>query len=547
MTPVSGQTLKTYCTRLPVSSMGIGKLVRVCGQFGRRLMSSSSRVHENRGPFATLSDVDVATFERLLGPSAVLTEPADMEAFNVDWLRTCRGSGAAVLLPRSTEEVSAVLSHCHSRRLAVCPQGGNTGLVGGSVPVFDELVLSTARMAKVNTIDPLSGAVSCEAGCVLEALDTQVAEKASLMVPLDLGAKGSCHIGGNVATNAGGLRLLRYGPLHGSVLGLETVLADGTILDTMQTLRKDNTGLDLKHLFIGSEGILGVITRVAIQCVPRPCSTCVAFLVQGQVKPWKKERFLHEQVRDHGTCSQESTKTDDSPERKAHGNDKCNYLRFFLKGDATLAIVGLPTTEACYKDTIDLFKKRFGDRTRLKQEYFSRLHTLPSIRSSDPSALRKLYDQVIINIRGLETLGELWRLRESIGEALRHDGYVYKYDISVPLATYMDVVSLVRERVRGTCAMRVCGFGHMGDSNLHLNITAAGWDDTLLQCIEPFVYEWTASVRGSISAEHGIGLHKKRFLHLCKTPAALQAMRSLKCAFDPLGILNPYKMLPPSS
>ncbi|KAH8042693.1 hypothetical protein HPB51_025525 [Rhipicephalus microplus] len=142
---------------------------------------------------------------------------------------------------------------------------------------------------------------------------------------------------------------------------------------------------------------------------------------------------------------------------------------------------------------------------------------------------------------------ELWRLRESIGEALRHDGYVYKYDISVPLATYMDVVSLVRERVRGTCAMRVCGFGHMGDSNLHLNITAAGWDDTLLQCIEPFVYEWTASVRGSISAEHGIGLHKKRFLHLCKTPAALQAMRSLKCAFDPLGILNPYKMLPPSS
>ncbi|KAH7982835.1 hypothetical protein HPB52_007362 [Rhipicephalus sanguineus] len=142
---------------------------------------------------------------------------------------------------------------------------------------------------------------------------------------------------------------------------------------------------------------------------------------------------------------------------------------------------------------------------------------------------------------------ELWRLRESIGEALRHDGYVYKYDISVPLATYMDVVALVREQVRGTSAIRVCGFGHMGDSNLHLNITAAGWDEALLGRIEPFVYEWTASVRGSISAEHGIGLHKKRFLHLCKTPAALGAMRSLKRAFDPLGILNPYKMLPPSS
>ncbi|KAL3186181.1 hypothetical protein MRX96_027913 [Rhipicephalus microplus] len=500
-----------------VSSMGIGKLVRVCGQFGRRLMSSSSRVHENRGPFATLSDVDVATFERLLGPSAVLTEPADMEAFNVDWLRTCRGSGAAVLLPRSTEEVSAVLSHCHSRRLAVCPQGGNTGLVGGSVPVFDELVLSTARMAKVNTIDPLSGAVSCEAGCVLEALDTQVAEKASLMVPLDLGAKGSCHIGGNVATNAGGLRLLRYGPLHGSVLGLETVLADGTILDTMQTLRKDNTGLDLKHLFIGSEGILGVITRVAIQCVPRPCSTCVAFL--GCPSFECTLQTFH-------TARQQFPEFLSSFEVMDAESVRCVrdnlHLRLPLDGEHPFYL--LIEVAGSNEDALEESLLRFLD------ECMHHSHISDGTMAKDSARVK-----------------ELWRLRESIGEALRHDGYVYKYDISVPLATYMDVVSLVRERVRGTCAMRVCGFGHMGDSNLHLNITAAGWDDTLLQCIEPFVYEWTASVRGSISAEHGIGLHKKRFLHLCKTPAALQAMRSLKCAFDPLGILNPYKMLPPSS
>ncbi|KAL1422622.1 hypothetical protein MTO96_021873 [Rhipicephalus appendiculatus] len=446
------------------SPMELGKLVRVCGQLGRRHVSSS-RVHEHRGPFATLSDVDVATFERLLGPSAVLTEAGDTEAFNVDWLRTCRGSGAAVLLPRSTEEVSAVL-----------------------VPVFDELVLSTARMAKVNTIDPLSGAVSCEAGCVLEALDTQ-----------------------------GGLRLLRYGPLHGSVLGLEAVLADGTVLDTMQTLRKDNTGLDLKQLFIGSEGILGVITRVAIQCVPRPCSTCVAFL---GCPSFESTLQTFQAARQQFPEFLSSFEVMDAESMRCVRDN----LHFRLPLDGEHPFYLLIEVAGSNEDALEESLLRFLDKC------MSHSHISDGTMAKDSARVK-----------------ELWRLRESIGEALRHDGYVYKYDISVPLATYMDVVALVRERVRGTSAMRVCGFGHMGDSNLHLNITAAGWDEALLGRIEPFVYEWTASVRGSISAEHGIGLHKKRFLHLCKTPAALEAMRSLKRAFDPLGILNPYKMLPPSS
>jgi len=163
-----------------------------------------------------------------------------------------QGAAQVALRPRSTEQVSAVLAHCSARRLAVVPQGGNTGLVGGSVPVFDEVVLSTSAMNKILAFDPVAGAVTCQAGCVLQALDDYVAER-DHAVPLDLGAKGSCHVGGNVATNAGGLRLLRYGSLHGSVLGLEAVLADGTVLDTLSTLRKDNTGYDLKQLFIGSE------------------------------------------------------------------------------------------------------------------------------------------------------------------------------------------------------------------------------------------------------------------------------------------------------
>ena len=162
------------------------------------------------------------------------------------------GAARVALRPRSTAQVSAVLAHCSARRLAVVPQGGNTGLVGGSVPVFDEVVLSTSAMNKILAFDPVAGTVTCQAGCVLQTLDEHVAERGHT-VPLDLGAKGSCHVGGNVATNAGGLRLLRYGSLHGSVLGLEAVLADGTVLDMLSTLRKDTTGYDLKQIFIGSE------------------------------------------------------------------------------------------------------------------------------------------------------------------------------------------------------------------------------------------------------------------------------------------------------
>ncbi|XP_077511735.1 D-2-hydroxyglutarate dehydrogenase, mitochondrial-like [Amblyomma americanum] len=491
----------------------LARCARRCSQLGWR-HASTDRVQEHRGPYATLGDADLAVFERLLGPSAVLTDPADTETYNIDWLRTCRGSASAVLLPRSTQEVSAILKHCHASRLAVCPQGGNTGLVGGSVPVFDEIVLSTARMAQVESVDPFSGAVSCQAGCILEALDTHVGEEAALSVPLDLGAKGSCQLGGNVATNAGGLRLLRYGPLHGSVLGLEAVLADGTVLDAMQMLRKDNTGIDLKQLFIGSEGILGVITRVAIQCVPRPQAVCVAFLgcpsFEAARQTFRSARQqLPEFLSSFEVMDAESMRCvrDNMHLRLPLGEEHPFYLLIEVAG----------SDEGVLEESL----LRFVDRC------MGQSHVADGTMAKDSARVK-----------------ELWRLRESISEALRHDGYVYKYDVSVPLAAYMDAVALVRERVLGAGAVRVCGFGHMGDSNLHLNVTSTGWDKALLARIEPFLYEWTASLRGSISAEHGIGLHKKSHLHLCKTPAALDAMRSLKRAFDPLGILNPYKMLP---
>jgi D-2-hydroxyglutarate dehydrogenase len=207
----------------------------------------------------------------------VVQDEERLSVANTDWLRKYIGTSQLLLLPKNTDEVSKILSYCNSRQLAVVPQGGNTGLVGGSVPVYDEVVISLANMDKIISLDKVNGILTCEAGCVLENLNSFL-ENEGFIMPLDLGAKGSCQIGGNVSTNAGGLRFVRYGSLHGNVLGLEVVLANGTVLDMLATLRKDNTGYDLKHLFIGSEGSLGIVTKVSILTPAKLPSVNVAFL-----------------------------------------------------------------------------------------------------------------------------------------------------------------------------------------------------------------------------------------------------------------------------
>jgi FAD/FMN-containing dehydrogenase len=232
--------------------------------------------------FAEITEQDVKYFKELLGAQSAVIDGVttdatdDIEPFNADWMRKYRGHTKLVLKPQNKEEVSQILKYCNEKKLAVVPQGGNTGLVGGSVPVFDEIVINTSRMNKIRSFDEASGVLVVDAGVILEVADQYLAERDHLF-PLDLGAKGSCHVGGNVATNAGGLRLLRYGSLHGNVLGLEAVLADGTIVDSLSSLRKNNTGYDLKQLFIGSEGTIGIVTGVAILCPPRPKAVNVAY------------------------------------------------------------------------------------------------------------------------------------------------------------------------------------------------------------------------------------------------------------------------------
>lgn len=218
-----------------------------------------------RGDYATITTADLKHFESILSPDRCITDPNDIELHNTDFFYKYRGSSQLMLKPKSTEEVSAILKHCNARKLAVCPQGGNTGLVAGTTPIFDEIILSMQLMNNIEHVDETAGILVCQSGCVLEKLEEHLSQH-NLIMPIDLGAKGTCHIGGNVSTNAGGLRLMRYGNMHGNVLGIEAVKADGTILDLMSNFKKDNTGYHLKHLFIGSEGTLGIVTKLAIAC-----------------------------------------------------------------------------------------------------------------------------------------------------------------------------------------------------------------------------------------------------------------------------------------
>ncbi|KAM6357752.1 D-2-hydroxyglutarate dehydrogenase, mitochondrial isoform 2-T4 [Alca torda] len=431
----------------------------------QEVMLTSERYRVQRLPFARLSDRDVAFFEGIM-PGRVITNPEELKPFNVDWLKSVRGCSKLMLKPQTTAEVSQVLRYCHERNLAVNPQGGNTGLVGGSVPVFDEIILSTVLMNRIISFDKVSGILVCQAGCVLEKLNEYLEEQGFIM-PLDLGAKGSCHIGGNVATNAGGLRLLRYGSLRGTVLGLEVVLADGSALDCLASLRKDNTGYDLKQLFIGSEGTLGVITAVSILCPQKPKAVNLAFLGSP----------FYVLIETSGSSS-------------THDEEKLNNF--------------------------------------LEQAMTSGLITDGTVATDD------------------KKIKTLWSLRERITEALTHDGYVYKYDISLPVGKLYDLVTDTRARL-GHNAKNVVGYGHLGDGNLHLNVTADSYSHSLLDAIEPFVYEWTARYHGSISAEHGLGFKKKQFIQYSKPSEAVFLMQRFKAMLDPKGILNPYKMLPSGS
>ncbi|EFJ45502.1 hypothetical protein VOLCADRAFT_63840 [Volvox carteri f. nagariensis] len=501
---------------------------------------------ERNAAFDKVSEKDVAFFEQVLGSSGVISDPDALVPFNRDWQKKYVGNAKVALRPRTTQQVSELLRYCSSRRLAVVPQGGNTGLVGGSVPVFDEVVVSTAAMNRILHFDEVSGTLIAQSGAVLQALDEYAGQR-GFMMPLDLGAKGSCHIGGNVSTNAGGLRLVRYGSLHGSVLGLEGSGGDGRVLDLLRTLRKDNTGFDLKQLFIGAEGTLGIITAVAIQCAPRPASVQLALLACPSFQAVTATLRAARRVLGEVLSAVEFL------------DQACSHLATrHLEGVRNPLVQQLQPLEGPQGGGEGGAGATHGSADAQSAPFYMLVETHGSDVDHDQQKMERFLESVMseghVTDGTLATseaqAGAIWRLREGISEALVRRGAVYKYDVSLPTAVMYDLVEVMRSRLAAggygsDAGVLVVGYGHIGDGNLHLNISAPRYDDALLSLIEPFVYEYVSRHNGSISAEHGIGLMKAQCLSYSKGAVAVELMRRIKEVVDPVGIMNPYKVLPP--
>jgi FAD/FMN-containing dehydrogenase len=413
--------------------------------------------------------------------------------------------------PRTTAEVSAVLRACHAARQPVVVHGGLTGLVRGTDAAPHELIVSLERMEQIEEIDPVSRTAVVQAGVKLQALQEAVAEK-GLMFPLDLGARGSATIGGNVATNAGGNRVVRYGMMREMVLGLEAVLADGTVVSALNRLIKNNSGYDLKQLFIGSEGTLGVVTRAALRLRELPRGQHVALAAadrfEGVIGLLRRvDQALGGQLsafevmwREHYHLVTHPPAASVSPFAGDHA--------FFI-----------------------LIESHGADE--------SPEALLAALESASGSGL--VADAVVA--RSQAERGALWAIRDDVGQ-LRRLAPIFAFDVSLPLAAMEEYVSGVRSRLARRWPGAHCSvFGHLADGNVHFVFAPGSADPGTRQAVEEIVYAPLQAIGGAISAEHGIGLEKKAWLPVSRTAEEIALMRLLKSALDPLGILNPGKVV----
>jgi len=467
-------------------------------------------------------DAVLQRFCEVVGPDHAIADPGQQLPYLREWRDLYAGRAALVLRPGSTKEVAQILGIANAAGIGVVPQGGNTGLVGGQIPSPDgtEIVLSVSRLAKVREIDTAGTAMIVEAGVTLA--DAQAAaDNAGRLFPLSLPSEGSCQIGGVLATNAGGVGVLAYGNARNLALGLEVVLADGQVWDGLKTLKKDNTGYDLRDLFIGSEGTLGVITAAALKLFPKPAETATAFVGLPDIGSVAALFRL--------------------AEARAHAQ--------------------LTAFEFMSGLTIDLVLSHVG-ATRLPLAQPAPWYALIEISSTEPGgaasgALERLLaaateqglltDAVIA--QSLAQAQGLWRLREAASEAQKPEGGSIKHDISVPVARIPEFLQKAAPVVEAVCpGARPVVFGHFGDGNVHYNVSQpTGMDKAKFLALwgdmAQAVHDVVAATGGSISAEHGIGQMKRDALPRFKSAVELEVMRKLKAALDPNGILNPGKVL----
>ena len=444
-------------------------------------------------------------FADIVGAANVLTAPEDTKPYLTDWRKQYTGAAECVVRPASTSEVSQVVALCARENLAVVPQGGNTGLVGGSVPTGArrEIVLALGRMNRIRALDALNDTATVEAGCILAAVQ-EAANRAGRLFPLSLAAEGSCQIGGNLSTNAGGVNVLRYGTARDQVLGLEVVLPDGRVWDGLRGLRKDNTGYDLKQLFLGAEGTLGVITAAVLRLYPKPTASATAWIAL----PGAREAVeLLAALR-------------------ARLGERISAFELVSRNclEAVLAHTGgrdpLGTPHPWY------VLAEFGD-TGAQDD----------LRAAVEEALAER-DAVLA--QSGEQARALWHIRETIPEAQFAN---VKHDVSVAVSKIPEFVELTgRALATAFPEAKVFCFGHVGDGNLHYNVGPERLVDRR-EAVNRIVYDAVARLGGSISAEHGLGQLKREAVRSHKAPLELELMRALKTALDPKGLMNPGKVL----
>ncbi|CAD8126344.1 unnamed protein product [Paramecium sonneborni] len=441
-------------------------------------------------------------FEKMVGCSNIITQ--DLNNYNRDWMNKYVGQSQLVLTPQTSEHVSQILKYCNQNQLKVVPQSGNTGLVGGSVPINDEIVISMRKMNKIYEFDQNSAIITSESGVILQNLNDYLFEY-KYQMPWDLGARGSCLLGGNISTNAGGLNVVKHGLLRNYIMGLEVVLPNGKILNLMNKNRKDNTGTDLKQLFIGSEGTLGIITKANVLCIPIPQEKKVFFLelqsFQDVIKVLQKVK-KNEQVLAFEFMEGRILK-------KNKNRHSQNTLPFQFDDNKYYVLIEIAGQQL----NVDQFSIEMMEFTQ----------------------------EIIINQNEKEAQF-LWKLREEIAESMGKMGYVLKYDVSIPPDKFEWLVNQVYPQREGPFHVY---YGHVGDGNVHINIVFESLEHLHKEedKIELKLFGLVKSLGGSISAEHGIGQHKRKYMELQKGKDVLECLYSIKKLFDPNSIMNPNKLL----
>ena len=458
----------------------------------------------------------IVRLKEVAGPKGWSDDPAEIAPHLQEWRGKYQGTSSLLLKPDSTETVSKILSICNETRTAIVPQGGNTGLVGGQIPFNNEIILSLSRLNRIRDVDASGMNMIAEAGATLAAVQ-DAAAKTDRLFPLSIASEGSATIGGNVSTNAGGVHVLHYGNTRDLVLGVEAVLADGRVLDMLRTLRKDNTGYDLKQLFIGAEGTLGIVTAVALKLFPQPAERVTALIA----------------VRD--------------PQAAVN---LLSYLQAATGGAMSafelMPRLGLEFVLAHIPQTADPLAKPSPWYVLAEASGGTNSHVEDALESALSSS--GLVTDAVIAQSDTQRAA-LWKLREGMSEAQKPEGGSIKHDVSVPInsipAFLKEGIAAVEKLAPG---VRPVPFGHLGDGNIHFNFTVpkngdnaaflARWNE-----IQDTVHDIVNRYHGSISAEHGLGIMKVHEIERYKSAAELDVMRALKRTLDPNNILNPGKVV----